>query len=1083
MTTLISHGMVNEYLSDIKERFKDGNNATEHTHRPALQTLIENLLDGVMATNEPQRIACGAPDFIITDGPVPIGYIEAKDLDVDLEEQEQTDQLTRYLGSLDNLILTNYFEFRWYIKGKLTSSCSIASLRGKKIEIHDENFGQLIAMLEAFRRSEIPVIKSASELAERLAGSTRSIYELIKKAYTIEPATGYLHKWLDTFKSVLIADLEVDRFSDMFAQTLVYGFFSARAYQTERDSFSRESASRILPETNPFLRRLFHEFAGLDMPRIIDWAIDEVVELLKRTDVELVMKDFGARSGKNDPVFHFYETFLTKYNPELKDAMGAYYTPKPVIDYIVKSVDKTLKKHFQREKGLADKNTLILDPATGTGSFLYQVIDEIRGTLKGQEGTWPQYVAEHLLNRVYGFEIMMAPYSVAHLKIGNQLKASGYKFDSGKRLGIFLTNTLDEAARKTDSFFAEFVSKEANEAAAIKADRPIVAVLGNPPYKQFSENQGEWIQTLMEDYKDDLGEKKNNGDNDYMKFIRFAQWRIDRTKYGVAAFITPNTFLDGITLRQMRSSLLDSFSDIYVLNLHGSAMVENETAKAAKDKNVFDISQGVAISIFIKREEPKEKKTTAGTKESCKVHYHEIFGSREQKYKFLQSHDIETTTWTPVTISKDRNFFIPGFEKNDLYSGFVSIRDIFPLNTSGIQPKKKEIAIQFTEAEMRDVISDLALLDAPAFTTKYKVEDSKGWKVEWAQAHAKDLTTREQKPTRIQYRTFDYRWTVIDDYSSGIVGRPRYDVMKHMKRPKNLGLVALRQLSQSSFYHAWVTRAAIDENTISRKTREYNYLFPLYLVPDEGQITTHQQRVNISDRFRTQFASTTSLKFTDGVEGDFKTTISPEQFFHYAYGILNSPSYRKEFFKELKIDFPRIPIFADKEFIKKMSNFGKELTELHLLEHSTQQNPAVTFPIAGTNKVESLKFMADPNAAQPDDKKSQSKLKRIYINKTQYFDNVDEDDWKFRVGGHEVLREFFTDRDGRTLTSDDVETIRMIATAFTRTRALMIEIDKAIVDHGGWTQATAITIAPAAVVDDSADETKTKKKKKKKPAA
>jgi type I restriction-modification system DNA methylase subunit len=1041
--------MVRKYLEDIITRYKDGTNATEHTHRPALQNLLEQLLEDVLATNEPQRIDCGAPDFILTKGNIPVGYIEAKDLDEDLDDHENSEQLTRYFGSLDNLILTNYLEFRWYVKGKLRSKCSIGSLNKKKISFEDSNFETFVTLVESFCRIEIPTIKSAPELAERLAGTTKTICQLIAKAYEFEDDKGYLHKWLNGFKTTLIADLEVQRFADMFAQTLVYGYFSARANQNERTGFSRESAARILPETNPFLKRLFHEFIGIDMPKSIDWAVDEVVEILKRTDMKAVLKDFGGKSGKNDPIFHFYETFLEKYDPELKDALGAYYTPQPVINYIVKSVDHVLQKHFSRRNGLADQNTLILDPAVGTGSFLFHAIEQIRDHMKGQEGTWPQYVAGNLLNRIFGFEIMMAPYAIAHLKIGNQLKDTGYKFNSGTRLGIYLTNTLEEAAKKTDTLLTEFISDEANEAASIKSDKPIVAIIGNPPYKGFAQNHGKWIQSLMEDYKDELGEKKSNSDNDYMKFIRFAQWRIDRTGFGVAAFITPNSYLDAITLRQMRASLLKSFSDIYVLNLHGSAMVENAAGKELKDKNVFDIRQGVSISVFVRNETKADE---------CNVYYSEVIGPRESKYEFLDNNSIATTTWKKLNHSKDRNFFSPlSLKKDDEYLSFLSIKDIFPIGTSGIQPKKKDIAIQFSRSDMEQIISDFANFSQAEVIKKYDLgEDSAGWKVPWAQDHAKQMLKNKQTPTCIQYRTFDYRWTVIEDYSSGIVGRPRYDVMKHMKRPNNLGLIVLRQLSQSSFQHAWVSRHPIDENTISRKTREYNYIFPLFLEPEPDQLTTHQQRLNISQKAQEEIKKNFDLHLTQGLHGDFVKTISPEQFFYYIYAILHSPHYREKFFSELKIDFPRIPMFQNKTLIKELSEIGQQLASLHLMENEKQTKPNVLFKNKGSNIVKSLKFKESEN--------------ELWINESQCFSNLSKEAWTFKIGGHEVVREFFTDREDRELTSEEVENVRKMIVAVEETIPLMAKIDSLIISEAGW------TLIPKTSVPKS--KTKTNKKSK-----
>ena len=1012
---------VETYAADLKKRFADGNNATEHTHRPALQNLLETIGLGTMATNEPQRIDCGSPDFVITRNSVPLGYVEAKDIGKNLDVEEKTDQLKRYFRSLDNLIFTNYLEFRWYVKGKLRTSLSIGELKNRKIVFQADAYSALAGLINSFLHEQIPTVVSSKELASRLAGSAINLRQLISTTFKLENESGYLHKWIKAFRDTLISDLSEDRFADMFAQTLVYGFFSARANHGPSEDFNREAASRIIPETNPFLRRLFHEFVGLDMPNTISWAVDELVECLRRTDVEKVLKDFGAKSGRNDPIFHFYETFLSEYDPNLKEALGVYYTPAPVINFITRSVDRVIQNEFGRKLGLADEQTLILDPATGTGSFLHKAIEIIEERMRPQAGTWPQYVSESLLKRIFGFEIMMAPHAIAHFKLGKQLKDSGYDFTSGRRLGVYLTNTLEEAASKSETLFAQFISDEANEAAEIKANRQIVAVFGNPPYKQYAQNHGKWIQKLMQDYKVGLKEKKNNSDNDYMKFMRFAQWRIEKTGYGVAAFITPNSFLDAITLRQMRSSLLNSYNKIYILNLHGSAMVESAN-KDDHDKNVFEIRQGVAISVFVK------EKDNAG---ECEVKYAEIKGSRESKYAFLDTNDVSTVKWETLPIAKDRNFFTPSaLTKVAGYEEFLSVKDIFPTHNSGIQPKRKEM-VQFSEEGVRQIVEDLNFMETEDLRAKYRLpEDNTGWSIAKAKKHAEKLTKEEFSPTRIQYRTFDYRWTVVEDYSSGVIGRPRWDIMRHMRRPNNIGMILLRQLSCASFQHAWVTRCPIDENTISRKTREYNYLFPLFLELEEGQLTSEGQRVNLGPRIQNALKSGPKLSLTTGIRGDFKKTIGPQDIFFYVYGILNSPEYRAKYFNELRIDFPRVPIFSDATVIKSVSELGERMAKYHLLEFEMTECESIKFPVRGTNIVENAEY--DEN------------LNGFRINDTQYFSPITHEEWQYKVGGHEVLRAFFDDRRGRQLTSEEIRSIRQMVVSVRKTIELARQIDSVL---------------------------------------
>ena len=496
---LVSESSFDTYASALKAKFKF-KEAREHAYRPALQHFVESMASGIEAINDAARIQCGAPDFIVYKKRVPIGYIEAKDINKNLFKEEQSEQIRGY-HSLGNLILTNYLEFRWYIDGELRSEVRIGETKGATILFGEKEAEQLKHLFESFLTAETKTIQTAGELAKRLALTTSSIRDLIRRAFDHEQkTTGWLHRWLRAFSEVLISDLKPEAFADMFAQTLTYGFFAARVHHKGNAEFSRFSAARILPKTNPFLRKLFAQFAGIDMPETINWAVDEVVELLKRADMDTILKDFGAGTGKEDPVIHFYETFLTAYDPELRETRGVYYTPTPIVDFIVRSVDVVLATHFEKPKGLADDRTLILDPAVGTASFLHKVIERIYERFAKNKGAWNSYVATCLLDRLFGFEILMAPYAVSHLKIGLQLQATGYTFEQDQRLGVYLTNTLEEAAKKSQELLFEWVSDEANAASSIKKGRPIMVILGNPPYSGHSMNRGRWISDLIKGY-------------------------------------------------------------------------------------------------------------------------------------------------------------------------------------------------------------------------------------------------------------------------------------------------------------------------------------------------------------------------------------------------------------------------------------------------------------------------------------------------------------------------------------------------------------------------------------------------------
>jgi predicted helicase len=628
---------VSAYLKTLEQALLKGN-ATEHTHRRALAALIESLGEGVTATNEPKRIKCGAPDFIVTRGDVPLGYVEAKDVGVSLDKIEKSEQLRRYLDSLENLLLTDYLEFRWYVRGVQVHSARLGTFDAPRERVRVEAGGaeEVEKLIGDFLTEIIPTVSSPKELAERMARVARLIRDTILRALRTEDAGGSLHDQMKGFREVLLHDMGEEQFADMYAQTICYGLFAARVNHRGTDAFTRRNAAHELPRTNPFLRKLFQHVAGPDLDEEPHaWAVDGLSELLNRTNVKAILQDFGRATRREDPVVHFYETFLAAYDPRMREARGVYYTPEPVVSYIVRSVDHILKTNFKLRDGLADstkikvKNpagkgalethkVLILDPATGTGTFLHGVVNHIYESFRANRGMWSSYVSEHLLPRLFGFELLMAPYAVAHMKLGLQLAETGYEFETDERLRVYLTNTLEEAHEVSRMpLFTQWLAEEANEASRIKQDAPVMVVLGNPPYSGHSANTGAWIANLLRG-RDTLSNKETGNyfevdgkplgernpkwlNDDYVKFIRFAQWRIEQTGYGVLAFITNHGYLDNPTFRGMRQSLMETFDDIYVLNLHGNSKKKERAPDGSKDENVFDIQQGVAICLMVKR--------------------------------------------------------------------------------------------------------------------------------------------------------------------------------------------------------------------------------------------------------------------------------------------------------------------------------------------------------------------------------------------------------------------------------------------------------------------------------------------------
>jgi len=613
------------YLKSIQKNLQKG---SERSHYPALKNLIDDPLRGVDAVIEEKGNKAGIPDFTVKRRELLVGYIEAKDVGLDLKQIEKTEQLQRYLEAFPNLVLTNYLEFRWYVEGKCRQTEVLADLSTNsgdgKLQI--KNADKIAALLDQFLNYSGEIISKPEDLARQMARLTKAIRLATTTALDGEDNKGELHQLKQGFSEVLLPDLSDPDFADMYAQTISYGLFAARVGHAQpppcplekggKDVFTRRTAGTYIPATNPFLKRLFNTIVETDAVSKIDWAIDDLVLLLSQVDMGSILEDFGRRTRQEDPVVHFYETFLAAYNAALRKSRGVYYTPEPVVSFIVRSLDAILKEKFDLPLGLADNTrdpvtnkprVQILDPATGTGTFLYEVVKQIYRNLEemGMANQWDSYVSENLLDRLFGFELLMAPYAIAHLKLGLQLQELGYKFKGKQRLGIYLTNTLDEALKKSEILFGQFVAQEANEASVIKRDTPVMVIVGNPPYSYQSTNTGDWISGLVRDYYQvdglPLDERNPKGlQDDYVKFIRFGQWRIDRTGSGILAFITNHGYLDNPTFRGMRQSLDQTFDEIYIMDLHGNSKKKEVAPDGSVDKNVFDIQQGVAVAIMVK---------------------------------------------------------------------------------------------------------------------------------------------------------------------------------------------------------------------------------------------------------------------------------------------------------------------------------------------------------------------------------------------------------------------------------------------------------------------------------------------------
>lgn len=1065
---------ISNYLKKIEKAYAAGN-ATEHTHRPALKELIESMAFGITATNEPRRVKCGAPDFIITKGPSPLGYVECKDIGKSLAEEERTDQLKRYRESLGNLILTDYLEFRWYVGGQYRLTVQLATVADGKIKPVKNAAQSLQELFETFLTTSIPTVNSPKELAQRMAALARLIRNIIQKAFDEEDLTDDepdpLHEQLDGFRKVLIHDLTPTQFADMYAQTICYGLFAARCNDTSSERFTRQNAGYALPKTNPFLRKMFDHIAGVNLDERIVWAVDDLAELLQHTDMEAILKDFGKRTRQEDPVVHFYESFLAAYDPKMREARGVYYTPEPVVSYIVRSIDHILKTDFRLQDGLADAAKIkvthptnkkkmdvhkvqILDPATGTGTFLYGVIDHIRNGFKDDKGMWSSYVSQHLLPRLFGFELLMAPYAVAHMKLGLQLKDSGYDFQSSERLGIYLTNTLEEAHAMTGlPLFTQWIAEEANAASDIKKDAPVMVVLGNPPYSGHSANTGEWISNLLRGLDTQTGQKTGNYfevdgqplgeknpkwlNDDYVKFIRFAQWRIEQTGYGILAFISNHGYLDNPTFRGMRQSLMQTFDDIYILDLHGNSKKKERSPDGSEDKNVFDIQQGVAIGIFVKQ--------TNGKKELAKVRHADLWGRREDKYTSLYELSVASTKWKSIEPQKP---FYLYFKQDDKllpeYNNGYSVTDIFVTYASTVTTARNDFAMAYEPELLKGRINDMLDFSSSdeELKAKYHLKDVSYWKMKDAREELSGTTRIDSYIKHYCYRPFDFRYVF---YHKSICERLRTEVMSHMEQD-NIALLTHRPQSPGDFTFVYCTKMIGDQCVAANKSAGggNSFQLPIYVyhlnatTPNLFENSTKDRKPNLAQIFIEDIAAKLKMKFIADGKGDRKKTFGPEDIFNYMYSVFHSPTYRSRYAEFLKMDFPRLPLTSNPELFRKLCTLGDELVALHLMEK--QGKKMTGYPVTGDSAVENVRYVEPQCEAGG----------RVWINATQYFDNVPKDVWEFHVGGYQVCAKWLKDRKGRKLTYDDLTHYQQIVSALTETIRLMNDIDAAITASGGW---------------------------------
>ncbi len=1034
---------LSQYIDKINTLYKTGN-AREHSYRGDLQNLIMAILPDVLVTNEPARVDCGAPDYVLTRKDIPIGYIEAKDIGVDLASKTLKEQFDRYKSGLTNLIFTDYLDFHFYKEGEFVTKIAIAKIENGSIIPIGNNFDQFSELIRNFALTVSQTIKSPTKLAQMMAGKAKLMADVIEKSLNYDDQAenrSPLKNQMLSFQSMLIHDIDNKAFSDIYAQTIAYGMFAARYHDPTLPTFSRLEAAELIPKSNPFLRKLFQDIAGFDLDNRLVWIVDELVNIFLASDVAQIMKNFGKSTKQEDPVVHFYETFLGEYNPALRKARGVWYTPQPVVNFIVRAVDDILKTDFDLPQGLADTSKTkvkvdyygkkiekevhkvqILDPATGTGTFLAEVVKHIYKRFEGQQGIWSKYVTNDLIPRLNGFELLMASYAMAHLKMDMLLTETGYKPTDDQRFKIFLTNSLEEAHQDSGTLFSSWLSDESNQANEIKRDTPVMAIIGNPPYSGVSSNNGKWITNLIDTYKKEPNGSKLQEQNskylndDYVKFIRFSQYVIDKNGEGVLAFISNNGYIDNPTFRGMRASLAKSFTDIYIIDLHGNSKKQEKNTDGSVDQNVFDIMVGVAIIIAVKKKDVKGE---------AKIHHFDLLGKREEKYQFLAENDLKSIPFVKFEPTLPfYNFYKVNNTLQSEYYELISLENLFSLNSVGVKTSRDTLLISKSKNDLENNLKFFFENNASDIEKQFSIKFNNNWE----HTSIIEKLTIDKIRTEIQkirYRPFDDMFIC---YNDTLVDRTRKKVMHNLDNKKNIALIVGRQgqaVAGDDWNIVFVSDGLSDMNIFARGG---GMAFPLYLYSEfesQANFNLELRKPNLNPLLIETISKGIGLTFTNEKE-ETPNTFAPIDLLDYIYAILHSPTYREKYKEFLKIDFPRVPAPLDHVQFWQLVKLGGELRKIHLLESPIVEKYITGYPEDGDNVVTKPTY----------------KNGHVYINDTQYFSNVPVVAWNFYIGGYQPAQKWLKDRKDRELSYEDILHYQKIIVALCETDRIMKEIDK-----------------------------------------
>ncbi len=1061
--------MLKEYLEGIKDITPEKN---EHTHRPFLYNLLDKLKDHFnkefKIEHEPEKDKQGGqPDFRVSFQGLNIGYIENKRVGTNLNRLLKSDQVLKYLELNPNLMLTDYLNFVWVGKDEnnaplIKKEISVASLDelSKPLKPNPQTERNLIELFKSFFNHEAAPIANAKDFATHLSAPTKYLKDALIQ-YQEEDQVSSIFK---NFKEYLYEELSFEDFSDAFAQTLTYSLFIAKLNHPF-EKINLDNVRSSIPKNFAVIREMADFLKKLDAIKEIQWLLNEILSLINHVDMDSILKDLN---DDKDPYLHFYETFLSAYDPKLREKKGVYYTPDSVVKFIINALDSLLKTHFKDaplglKSALDNENIKLLDFATGTGTFLLEAFRKALETRKTSDGgtSTKEDKYQNLLKQFYGFEYLIAPYAIAHLNLSQAFKEEFKKpLKENDALQIILTNTLIQPSEiAAHRGLQPIFEKELSNAQEIKKDEKILIITGNPPYSGASSNEGlfEWevratygiepefqtieieknvkltdkIQTLLNNIqkqkesgsKNALKELKKlhskyklqNEKNpkwlldDYVKFMRFAQNKIKSLGHGLFGFISNNGFLDNPTFRGLRRSLLECYDELYILNLHGNARKKEETPQGAKDENVFNIMQGVSINLFVKKAQTTKQK----------IFYYDVYGERAEKYAFLAQNDLNSIEWLELTPREPFYLLIPQETPLlDEYEQGFSVQDMFQVGGTGICSQRDHVVFHKDKESLLKLLKDFSTLEPSELRRIYKIKkDGRDWRLEYAirdvRANADNL---EEYIVLCQYRPFDFYYTYYTGKSKSFIAYPRSEVFKHMLPPPppqpnpktpNQTRKNVALITSRRFCQSQKSGVGFVSNKISDLR---TWTCPGMEGGDYVNPLYHNP--NYTENFTPEFRSF--------IDKHYSHSFEPLEVLGYIYALLYSPNYRKRYEEFLKADYPKILFTNNKDLFRVLSLLGIELIGLHvlnkeILNHSFEKLKDATIGESYYKEERNPIISKKPSHNEPE--------QRLYINHSAYFRGVSKEIYNYMIGGYCVLDKYLKSHKNEPCKFDHVSKI------------------------------------------------------------